>query len=676
MARAFTKKVFFVASVFLIIICACAVLAYAAYNATKIGDKGLYPPPDGDRHNSYSWCMGILHHSDGDYLYVGSNRDIAYLTMAGFFRALDPTADFATLEARIESFFGEDIATYGSAAALDMKSRIFRLKLDGESAWELVFTAPMVPVPGQPGVTVPLELGYRGMQVFTDSEGETALYVVTDSGVTRTSRVLKISEDSSQPIKEVFRVTSATTSLRPIAVHEGKLYIGANNDVYEATNPEATADWTKIATDADFGGVIASGKRAMLWQFTSFNGYLYATMMEDVDPAGEQIDGNGGAWLFKGSYDEGQSKWVWTPIAADQTIFPDAPYPKGMGNRFNSTFCLASFGNHLYVGTLMTFPSLIATGNLGLVLQNRIPPQIYRFDTNDVGTMVIGDTVGTTKSTIFNSRAGNYGAGFFSPNIYQLMYPDTEIRDANFSLNQYLWWMAEYKGKLYASTFDLRVFLKYMTRGNLEDLGMIDPGDDEAWQNVQSMLDGLNTFNDNPAGFDLFVTSDGNNWSPVTRDGFGDQFNYGGRILLPTDDLLYIGTANPFYGAQVFTLDDTGSGGGGGGGGGGGCFIATAAFGSPLSGQVMVLREFRDRFLMTNAVGRAFVSWYYENSPEASSWIGQHPAARQMVRIALYPVVGMAWALNHAPYVLLIFVLMGAGLFVYRCMPLSRANIK
>ncbi len=570
MARAFTKKAFLVASVFFVIICACAILAYAAYNATKIGDMGL-SSPNGDRHNSYSWCMGILHHSDGDYLYVGSNRDIAYLTMAGFFSALYPTADFATLEAYIQSFFGGDVATYGSPP-VDLRSRIFRLKLDGESPWELVYTAPMVPVPGQPGVTVPLELGYRGMQVFTDSEEETALYVVTDSGITRTSRVLKISQNSDPHppnlqdlVKEVFRVTSATTSLRPIAVHEGKLYIGANNDVYEAANPEATASWTRIATDADFGNVYSSGKRAMLWQFTSFNGYLYAAMMEDVNPAGDQTEGNGGAWLFKGRYDEDESKWIWTPIVADKTIFPDAPYPKGMGNRFNSTFCLASFKNNLYVGTLMTFPSLIATGNLGLVLQNRIPPQIYRFDTNDVGTMVIGDTVGTTKSTIFNSRAGNYGAGFFTPNFFQLLQ-DPAIRDANFSLNQYLWWMAEYKGKLYASTFDLRVFLKYMTRDNLEDLGMIDPGDDTAWSRVQSMLDGLNTFNDNPAGFDLFVTSDGNNWSPVTRDGFGDQFNYGGRILLPTDDLLYIGTANPFYGAQVFTLDDTGSGGGGGGG--------------------------------------------------------------------------------------------------------------
>jgi hypothetical protein len=76
-----------------------------------------------------------------------------------------------------------------------------------------------------------------------------------------------------------------------------------------------------------------------------------------------------------------------------------------------------------------------------------------------------------------------------------------------------------------------------------------------------------------------------------------------------------------------------------GGGGGGGCFIATAAYGSPLHPHVQALREFRDGVLLGYAPGRAFVAWYARVSPPLAALIAEHPSLRAPVRWALAPIV-------------------------------------
>ncbi len=72
------------------------------------------------------------------------------------------------------------------------------------------------------------------------------------------------------------------------------------------------------------------------------------------------------------------------------------------------------------------------------------------------------------------------------------------------------------------------------------------------------------------------------------------------------------------------------------------CFVATAAYGSPMEPEVRTLRSFRDRFLLPTAPGRAFVGAYYRTSPPLARAIAERPLWRTLARGLLWPVVGFA----------------------------------
>lgn len=51
------------------------------------------------------------------------------------------------------------------------------------------------------------------------------------------------------------------------------------------------------------------------------------------------------------------------------------------------------------------------------------------------------------------------------------------------------------------------------------------------------------------------------------------------------------------------------------------CFIATAVYEDYNHPQVMVLREFRDKYLLTNKLGTKFVNVYYKYSPVFADYV-------------------------------------------------------
>ena len=84
---------------------------------------------------------------------------------------------------------------------------------------------------------------------------------------------------------------------------------------------------------------------------------------------------------------------------------------------------------------------------------------------------------------------------------------------------------------------------------------------------------------------------------------------------------------------------------------GGGCLIATATFGTELAPQVQMLREIRDNSLLQTESGSAFMEsfnqFYYSFSPTITDWERENPVFKEIVKLAITPLISSLSILNY-----------------------------
>jgi len=96
------------------------------------------------------------------------------------------------------------------------------------------------------------------------------------------------------------------------------------------------------------------------------------------------------------------------------------------------------------------------------------------------------------------------------------------------------------------------------------------------------------------------------------------------------------------------------------------CFIATAAYGSPLHPHVDVFRDLRDKYLIPSKLGRLLVELYYGYSPHVADFIAKHKSLKVAVRISLLPLVAFSYSLLHfGPIITAVMLLFIFGLPVF-----------
>jgi len=89
------------------------------------------------------------------------------------------------------------------------------------------------------------------------------------------------------------------------------------------------------------------------------------------------------------------------------------------------------------------------------------------------------------------------------------------------------------------------------------------------------------------------------------------------------------------------------------------CFIATASYGSKFEPAVILLRRFRDDYLLKNSPGQNFVKYYYCTSPSIANFIAQSESLKFMVKIFLTPIIALVYIIYNPFLTILIGAFIG-----------------
>ena len=394
-----------------------------------------------------------------------------------------------------------------------------------------------------------------------------------------------------------------STGIRGMCVYHDQLVI--SNVTMDSTTGESSATllisgdpekgFTQIAdssalfnypayrySDSIYGGSI--------WDMAEYNNSLYVSICTGTEDNMPDSNTMQSFALVRGDQNA-DGTFTWTPVAGDQEK-DGARYTFGIDpERTRSGAAnLTVFNDYLYIGEyndeeialeriLFSKTGKKADGQFGGGLDcsfiNANLDQsfsLYRMDKNENMELVMGNATGMFPNGSLSGLKSGFGR----------------------NENQYIWRMQVYDGKLYVGTFDTSSLLQVMGQFVNGDLLRQTP---EAWKsqweylkalmkalqeadadgtgnpstlakaiklsnkfvfqnisvrNIASAIRLLNYLRKAQRGFDLYVSEDGVNFETITTNGFGDPYNHGLRVFAVTDQGLCVGTANPFYGTQVW----------------------------------------------------------------------------------------------------------------------------
>ncbi len=365
--------------------------------------------------------------------------------------------------------------------------------------WELVYRSPTVH--GNNGRDdVPSYIGLRGMAVIQSaSDRQPCLYVSAWSPHTAHSPDVLRSEDGRTfaPIPRP-PFGPAVRTCRTLLEFDGRAHLsptgsGTKKGFTQDLSSEAviyanadldTADWAP-ASEEGFG----NPDNATVFEVATFDGHLYGGTVNPVS--------GGELWKTRG----GDLPYRWTRVF-------DRGAGRGQHNEVISALC--EFRGALYVGCGIINGGYHYAAGIGPAAA-----EIVRVWPDDSWDVIVGESRVTEQGAKY--PLSGYGAGF--DNLFC----------------GYVWRFCVHDGWLYAGTMSWLNMLPYMTV--------------EYWPpDVRSLVEtwGEDALVQDQGGAEVWRSADGVHWEPVTRNGFGNHYNWGVRNMVSTPHGLFAATANPF----------------------------------------------------------------------------------------------------------------------------------
>jgi SAM-dependent methyltransferase len=440
----------------------------------------------GSGHNSYAYSSAWFN----DHLYIGTNRN-----------ALQTIITRWPFEAPFEF---PPVPVPDRYEKLDLRGQIWRYS-PSSAHWERVFRSPMVR--GYEGRLAPLAVAFRCMTIFQGkSDQQPALYTIPVVGRNAPGSSTLRSVDGvhfeALPPPRVEGQQERFGSFRAIAAFKGKLwaapahtkgdpkilrtYANVSEEVdVRCTDDPVRGSW-RISCPPAFGDPTNRGIIDML----AWDDHLYVGTLNVRQ--GFQL------WRTNG---EGRAPHRWEKVL-------DCGADRGPLNQ--AVLSMAVFNDCLYLGTAIQNGGHDQTNNIGPAAAEVI--RVYPDGTWD---LVCGFPRMTRQG--LKIPTSGMGPGFDNP------------------LAGYIWRMCAHDGALYVGTYDMSSYVPFVDRSRWPShiQRIFDPATLERFMRLRG-------------GAELWRSTDGDRWVPVTRNGFDNPYNFGIRALVSTPVGLFVGTANPF----------------------------------------------------------------------------------------------------------------------------------